>query len=221
MPMVMPYEPAWEKLIAERVDTRRDLAVVTKADIESVTGNELRLMAKMDSSADVPAALRRHGYFLLPIKNGEYLLVRGNGFHTLESLPEPPTVYRPHLDFDLMTLSVGDSEMQHLDYSRFESKPVCRSKWIPVAKDARTSCSLRAKAVSQQTSSCDSCSSRIESGGTRFHKSESARGSFAPMNLPDGGFIGSGNILLSMTSSINRSPCTEARHSSLSRTANG
>jgi hypothetical protein len=116
MPMVMPYEAAWEKLVAACVDTRRDLAVVTKADIESVTGNELRLMAKMDSSADVPAALRRHGYFLLPIKNGEYLLVRGNGFHTLEKLPEPPTVYRPQLDYDLMTLNVGDSEMQHLDY---------------------------------------------------------------------------------------------------------
>lgn len=116
MPMVMPYEAAWEKLVGERVDTRCDLAVVTKADIESVTGNELRLMAKMDSSADVPAALRRHGYFLLPIKNGEYLLVRGNGFHALENLPEPPTIYRPHLDFDLVTLRVGDSEMQHLDY---------------------------------------------------------------------------------------------------------
>ena len=114
--MVMPYEAAWEKLVAERVDTRRELAVLTKEDIESVTGNELRLMAKMDSSADVPAALRRHGYFLLPIKNGEYLLVRGNGFHALENLPEPPTVFRPQLDFDLMTLSVGDSEMQHLDY---------------------------------------------------------------------------------------------------------
>lgn len=116
MPMVMAYEVAWEKLVAERVDTRRDLAVLTKGDIESVTGNELRLMAKMDSSADVPAALRRHGYFLLPIKNGEYLLVRGKGFHALENLPEPPTVFRPRLDFDLMTLSVGDSEMQHLDY---------------------------------------------------------------------------------------------------------
>jgi len=114
--MLMPYEAAWERLVAERVDTRRDLVVVSKADIESVTGNELRLMAKMDSLADVPAALRRHGYFILPIKNGEYVLVRGNGFHKLENLPEPPTVFRPQLDFDLMTLGVGDSEMQHLDY---------------------------------------------------------------------------------------------------------
>ena len=116
MPMVMPYEAAWEKLVQERVDTSRDLVVLTKADIETTTGNELRLMAKMDSAADVPKALRRHGYFLLPIKNGEYVLVRANGFHALEQLPEPPTIFRPQLDFDLMTLSVGDSEMQHLDY---------------------------------------------------------------------------------------------------------
>ncbi|HZI32443.1 MAG TPA: hypothetical protein VFF11_08875, partial [Candidatus Binatia bacterium] len=112
----MPFEAAWEKLVAERVDTRRDFVCLTKADIESVTGNELRLMAKMDSSTDVPAALRRHGYFILPVKNGEYVLVRGNGFHALENLPDPPTVFRPQLDFDLMTLSVGNSEMQHLDY---------------------------------------------------------------------------------------------------------
>jgi len=88
----------------ERVDISSDLVVLTKTDIESVTGNELRLMAKMDSSEDVPAALRRHGYFILPIKKcGEYALVRGNGFHKLERLSEPPTVFRPKLDFELVT----------------------------------------------------------------------------------------------------------------------
>jgi hypothetical protein len=50
------------------------------------------------------------------VKNGEYVLVRGNGFHVLEKLPEPPTVFRPTLDFELTTLAVGDSESQHLDY---------------------------------------------------------------------------------------------------------
>ncbi len=112
----MPFEAAWEKLVQERVDISSDLVVLTKNDIELSTGNELRLMAKMDSSKDVPAALRRHGYFILPVKNGEYALVRGNGFHKLERLPEPPTVFRPQLDFELVTLNVGDSEMQHLDY---------------------------------------------------------------------------------------------------------
>jgi len=116
MPMVMPYEDAWRKLVAERVDTTRDLVVITKRDIEETTGNELRLMAKMDSLADVPAALKEHGYFILPIKNGEYALVRESGYHQLESLPAPPSVFRPSLDFELLTLGVGDAEMQHLDY---------------------------------------------------------------------------------------------------------
>jgi hypothetical protein len=72
-------------------------------------------MAKVDSSADLPEALRRHGYFILPVKNGEYLLVRGEGFHRLEEAGEA-MVFRPQLDFDLTTLGVGDSESQHLDY---------------------------------------------------------------------------------------------------------
>ncbi len=116
MPMVMPFEEAWRKLVAERVDTSRDLVVITKRDIEETTGNELRLMAKMDSTADIPAALREHGYFILPIKNGEYVLVRENGYHQLEQLPSPPSVFRPSLDFELLTLGVGNAEMQHLDY---------------------------------------------------------------------------------------------------------
>jgi len=40
--MVMPFEAAWEKLVQERVDISSDLVVLTKTDIESVTGNELR-----------------------------------------------------------------------------------------------------------------------------------------------------------------------------------
>lgn len=117
MPMQMPFEEAWEKLVCEKVDTTSDLVTLTKSDIESVTGNELRLMAKVDFSCDLPKALQRHGYFILPVKNGEYVLVRGNGYHVLEKLPEPPTIFRPQLDFELETLGVGDSEAQHLDYS--------------------------------------------------------------------------------------------------------
>ena len=117
MPMPMPFEEAWEKLVREKVDTRLDLVSLTKEDIESSTGNELRLMAKVDFSADLPKALQRQGYFILPVKNGEYVLVRGNGYHALEKLPKPPTIFRPQLDFELETLGIGDSEAQHLDYS--------------------------------------------------------------------------------------------------------
>jgi hypothetical protein len=113
----MPFEEAWEKLVREKVDTSVNLVSLTKKDIEVATGNELRLMAKVDFSADLPKALRRHGYFILPVKNGEYVLVRENGYHALEKLPEPPTIFRPQLDFELETLGIGDSEAQHLDYS--------------------------------------------------------------------------------------------------------
>jgi hypothetical protein len=115
--MVMPFEAAWEKLVQERVDTKADLVTLTKGDIESVTGNELRLMAKVDYSSELPKALQRHGYFILPVRNGDYVLVRGNGYHVLEKLPEPPTIFRPQLDFELESLGIGDSESQHLDYS--------------------------------------------------------------------------------------------------------
>jgi len=86
--MVMRFEEAWEKLVRERVDTTSDLVTLTKSDIESVTGNELRLMTKVDFYSELPAALRRHGYFILPVKNGEYVLVRENGYHVLEKLPD-------------------------------------------------------------------------------------------------------------------------------------
>jgi len=116
-------------VVCEKVDTTADLVMLTKKDIESTTGNELRLMAKVDFSADLPKALQRHGYFILPVKNGEYVLVRGNGYHALEKLPELPTIFRPQLDFELETLGVGDSEAQHLDYSfkRRLDRKLCRN----------------------------------------------------------------------------------------------
>jgi hypothetical protein len=116
MPMVMPFAAAWEKIVRECVDVSQDLVELSKEDIERTTGNELRLMAKMDSSADVPPALKKHGYFILPIKNGAYVLVRGNGYHKLESLGTNSEVFKSTLDYELSTLDIGDSEMQHLDY---------------------------------------------------------------------------------------------------------
>ncbi len=85
--MMIPFEAAWDKLVCERIDSRFGPGVFTKADIESVTGNEFRLMAKMDSSVDVPAVLRRHGYFILPIKNGEYILCVATDFTFWKNCP--------------------------------------------------------------------------------------------------------------------------------------
>ena len=96
MPMPMPFEEAWEKLVREKVDTKLNLVLLTKKDIESTTGNELRLMAKVDYSTDLPKSLQRHGYFILPVKNGEYVLVRGNGYRFD---PRQSSYYRQAAEF--------------------------------------------------------------------------------------------------------------------------
>ena len=76
---------AWEKMFAVLdIDTSKDRHIVTTAQIKEITGREPRLMAKMDSSDDVPPVMKRNGYFLLPVSRSAYTIVRGNGFHDLE-----------------------------------------------------------------------------------------------------------------------------------------
>jgi hypothetical protein len=73
-------------------------------------------MAKMDSSADLPPIFKKHGYFLLPVKNGRYAIVRGDGFHQLEGTSDI-TNHISRIKFPLTTAGRGSSEMQYLDYS--------------------------------------------------------------------------------------------------------
>lgn len=77
---------------------------------------EVRILAKMDSREDLPQVLRDKGLFILPIKNGEYILVKGEGYHDLRVPPESE-IFISTLDFELKSAKVGASEMQHLDYA--------------------------------------------------------------------------------------------------------
>jgi hypothetical protein len=70
----------------------------------------------MDSSSDLPPIFKKHGYFLLPVKNGQYAIVRGNGFHKLERM-SAAGIHRSRIKFLLTTAGRGSSEMQYLDYS--------------------------------------------------------------------------------------------------------
>jgi hypothetical protein len=70
----------------------------------------------MDSREDLPQVLRDKGLFILPIKNGEYILVKGEGYHDLQPPSEIET-FTSTLDFELKSAKVGDSEMQHIDYA--------------------------------------------------------------------------------------------------------
>ncbi len=107
----------WERIFAaKQFDTSQPLHFITADEIKAITRAEPRILAKMDSSANLPPVFKRYGYFLLPVKNGKYAIVRGEGFHRLEPSAEP-LEHTSRIRFHLTTAGRGSSEMQYLDYS--------------------------------------------------------------------------------------------------------
>ncbi|HRJ91264.1 MAG TPA: hypothetical protein PLU21_03595, partial [Candidatus Saccharibacteria bacterium] len=107
---------AWEKIFeAKNFDLSADVHYITASEIKAITGEEARLMAKNDSRKDVPPVMRGNGYFLLPVNNGNYAIVRGEGFHDIEPTTEP-IQFTSRIKFNLATASRNTSEMQYLDY---------------------------------------------------------------------------------------------------------
>lgn len=78
---------------------------------------EVRILCKQDSRESRPKIFQDHGLFLLPVKNGHYVVLRGEGYIDIAPIVDEPIVYKSKLDFNLETTSIGDSEMQHLDFA--------------------------------------------------------------------------------------------------------
>lgn len=53
----------------------------------------------------------------MPIRNGKYVLVRGEGYVDIPPIETAVETHRPALDFLLVTSQIGNSEMQHLDFA--------------------------------------------------------------------------------------------------------
>lgn len=78
---------------------------------------EVRILCKQDTKEDRPDIFIKHGLFLLPIKNGYYSIIKGEGYIDIPEIEKEIVVYSSKLDFQLDTTKIGDSEMQHLDYA--------------------------------------------------------------------------------------------------------
>lgn len=78
---------------------------------------EARLLCKFDSADSVPPILKKKGLFVLPIVNGSYALIKGNGYVEVPKITSEVIEYTNKLNFVPKSSSVGDSEMQHLDYA--------------------------------------------------------------------------------------------------------
>lgn len=78
---------------------------------------EVRILCKQDSREDRPDIFIKHRLFLLPVKNGYYNIIKGEGYTDIPKITEKVVVYLSKLDFRLDTTKIGNSEMQHLDYA--------------------------------------------------------------------------------------------------------
>lgn len=78
---------------------------------------EVRILCKQDTREKRPRIFRDKGLFLLPVKNGTYAIIKGEGYVDIPEITSPLQEYEGKLDFPLVSSGQGDSEMQHLDYA--------------------------------------------------------------------------------------------------------
>jgi hypothetical protein len=86
-------------------------------DFTEVGQKEVRILCKQDSREDRPEVFIERDLFLLPTKNGEYVIVKGEGYVDIPEIETTKELYVSQLDFHLDTSLVGNSEMQHLDFA--------------------------------------------------------------------------------------------------------
>jgi len=87
------------------------------AHFTNTNQKEVRILCKQDSREDRPAIFIQNELFLLPKKNGEYYIIKGEGYVDIPPIVSEPIVYNSQLDFCLETSLIGNSEMQHLDFA--------------------------------------------------------------------------------------------------------
>lgn len=124
----MASSKSWAKIFKDYNIEKHDFGclpfVITAEQIKrscqrfKTTGEkEVRILCKQDSRESRPDIFKKLGLFILPTKNGEYAIVKGEGYIDIPQIDEVVTVYTSKLEFKLDTTSIGDSEMQHLDYA--------------------------------------------------------------------------------------------------------
>lgn len=124
----MERDAAWKRVfdalpVAETL-ARDGLFAIEADELKRVGGREPRLMAKIDTLAERPAALASHGAALFPVRNGRYVLFPdpdGKSFFRFGEEEAPaPRAFAPALDlerFDTFPRDREPSESQALDFA--------------------------------------------------------------------------------------------------------
>lgn len=86
-------------------------------DFKTTAEKEVRILCKQDSRESRPQIFIDNKLFILPVKNGEYALIKGEGYIDLPEITTETEIYNSKLDFVLESSNIGNSEMQHLDFA--------------------------------------------------------------------------------------------------------
>jgi hypothetical protein len=84
---------------------------------KSTSEKEPRVLCKQDTREKRPDIFVENNLFILPVNNGVYALLKGDGYTDIPEIITKQKIYRSKLDFRLETSLVGNSEMQHLDFA--------------------------------------------------------------------------------------------------------
>lgn len=84
---------------------------------ERIAEKEVRVLCKLGTREARPDVFRERGLFILPVRRGKYVIVKGEGYVDVPPIVSAVQDYESDFPFDLETSRVGNSEMQHLDYA--------------------------------------------------------------------------------------------------------
>ncbi|MCI4463199.1 MAG: hypothetical protein JHC30_03400 [Caldisericum sp.] len=65
-------------------------------------------MCKQDTRESSPQVFKDMGLFILPIKNGEYAIIKGEGYVDIPKIEGDLVEYSSKLDFNLDAVTIGD-----------------------------------------------------------------------------------------------------------------
>ena len=124
----MASNEAWNKIFEEKKlnehDFEKEPFILKANDIKKICQNftdtkdkEPRILCKQDTRSDLPDVFKNNGLFILPKKNGEYYILKGEGYVDIPDITSEIQDYKSKLDFELESSKIGDSEMQYLDFA--------------------------------------------------------------------------------------------------------
>jgi len=124
----MANNVSWEKIFKDNKILEHDFlkdpfnlsAGMIKKSVQNfkkTAEKEVRILCKMDTRESIPNIMKKNNLFLLPVINGQYVIVKGEGYIDIPDIMGVPEIYNTKLDFNLDTSKIGNSEMQHLDFA--------------------------------------------------------------------------------------------------------